>query len=307
MTFEVPSSDASSGGRNFAFSGWPSLVQACSAPTPTPTPVPTPEESPSCSCDASKFTDGSEECADKELFVWGDQLRDPQPVEGNWAVQQSTDFATGGCMAYVRTNGGTCNDFCAAQDQVCTRGMDDAHHQSAWLFGNEETKCSIFPEGHSRKTEDDAGCNQKWLTQFCACGCSVPTRIFLDNCEGSEDHGPFRACNVGFANPANPFDTARDTVDMIFTGHSCGVLGTDDNGNLLVSTVGCDQSQFITPQYVVPGGLKVVSFQPSFKFQVKFLGPTDVRQEAAVPVTFEAKPGKNYRIELSATSNLISA
>jgi len=290
------------------------LVQACPAPTPTPTPAPTPEESPSCSCDASKLTDGSEECTDKELFVWGDELRDPQPVEGNWAVQQSTAFATGGCMAYVRTNGGTCNDFCAAQDQVCTRGMDDAHHQSDWLFGNDETKCSIFPGGHSRKTQDDAGCNQKWQTQFCACGCSVPSRIFLDNCDVLQDHGPFRACNVGFANPANPVDTARDPVDMIFVirdslGNSCGVLGTDDNGNLLVSTVGCAQSQFITPEYVVPGGLKVVSFQTSFKFQVKFLGP-----QAAVPVTFEAKlgkfeakPGKNYRIELSATSNLISA
>jgi len=139
--------------------------------------------------------------------------------------------------------------------------------------------------------------------------CPTPTHIFLEKCESSEDqdHTRMTACNAGFANPADPEDTARDPVDMIFTTDSCVKLGTDDTGNLKVSTVGCDGPQLITPQYVDPAGVKSISFPQSFRFQFNILGPRYVLQEAAEPVEFEVRAGKNYWIELSATSNLISA
>jgi len=84
------------------------------------------------------------------------------------------------CVAYAKTKGRTCKQWCKdVQNMECTRGMDDAHHQtrqlSKWLItegykmDSRYGGCTLLPSGHSRKVETDNGCNQGWGTQICAC------------------------------------------------------------------------------------------------------------------------------------------
>jgi len=84
------------------------------------------------------------------------------------------------CVAYAKTGGRTCKQWCKdVQNMECTRGMDDAQHQtrqlSQWLMkkgykmDSRYGGCTLLPSGHSRKVETDNGCNQGWGTQICAC------------------------------------------------------------------------------------------------------------------------------------------
>jgi len=308
-----------SGGRNFALAGWSALVEPCPTPAPTP-PTPPPPAPPTCTCQASnKFA--SEVCSDKELFVWQGNLKTPHPVVGNWYSQDAEEFASGSCMAYVRTEGGTCAEYCEDQGLVCTRGMDDAHWQSNWLFGNDGTRCSIYPGGHSRQSLGDAGCNQRWHTQFCTCGCKDPSRVFLDTqacavsteTEGSTEAGGstaaedsmFKACNVGFSNPEDSSDTTRDAVDMVFKSGECVKFGADDGGYLLVSTVGCVGDEYIHPSYEASDGSeKELAFPQDFTFQVRINGVMLV--DSNEPTSFSLPMGENFQIEILATTNIVT-
>jgi len=307
MTLTAEALPTTKGPRNFALAGWSPLVQPCPDPDPSPTPTPTPP--PSCSCNRDAFPKGTEECTNQDLWLWGDELKDPAAT-GDWTVQNANDFSSGTCLAYVVTKGGDCAQFCEQQGLVCTRGMDDAHYQSSWLSENEGTRCSIFPGGHDRKSVEDSGCNQKWQTQFCSCGCPDARQLFLDNCEAT---WPFeKACNVGFANPKESSDTTRDNLDLVFhVNTDCVSLGVDDNGFLLASTSSstgsCDNHQYIYPELVAADGNKEVVFPSTFVFQVEFIGSTrapETMTGALSAITVELNT--EYKIKLLATQNVIS-
>jgi len=101
----------------------------------------------------------------------------------NWRTfnsQSEEEGWTGSCVAYAKTGGRTCTQWCEdVQGMTCTRGMDDAHHQtrqlSQWLttegyqMDSRYGGCTLLPSGHSRKSQTDNGCNQGWGTQICAC------------------------------------------------------------------------------------------------------------------------------------------
>jgi len=255
--------------------------------------------------------------------VWKGGLKTPHPVVGNWYAQDAEEFSSGSCMAYVTTNGGTCAAYCADIGLTCTRGMDDAHHQSNWLFGNDETRCSIYPGGHDRQVEADAGCHQRWKTQFCACCCADPSHLFLDECASTQD-GEFKACNVAFSNPRDASDTTRDAVDLVFKATHCvknaqtGVkecekrpcvkFGADDSGDLLVSTTACEDDKLtITPSFELDDEHKTICFPNEFKFHVHIVHSTHggVLEQTA-PKEFEVGKG-NYKIEILATPNLVTS
>lgn len=116
-----------------------------------------------------------EDCSGKEVWHWqGGQGQDFDIDE--WTQEGYDSWGgTGTCVAYARTNGGTCKEFCANAGKTCHRGQDDAHHQwqklSYYLSGQGKagTKCTAYDEGHDRQTEAENGCLQKWQTQLCAC------------------------------------------------------------------------------------------------------------------------------------------
>lgn len=143
-----------------------------------------------------QFTDESamiRDCTNKDMFEWKGGVHDNAVwpnysalVYGDgpkWKTFDAAVVANGwsaACVAYTRTGGQSCKDWCSkAQGMTCVRGMDDAHHQtkalSEWLQ-KEDYKldqkyggCTIVPSGHARKSMDENGCLQTWQTQICAC------------------------------------------------------------------------------------------------------------------------------------------
>jgi len=102
--------------------------------------------------------------------------------DGLWKHAPAEDDGwSGTCVAYVGTNSRTCTQFCAASGLVCVKGMDDAHHQTGALSTWQKTQtsrsgqtmnstsCTLFPEGHSRQSTANNGCDQSWGTQICSC------------------------------------------------------------------------------------------------------------------------------------------
>lgn len=152
-----------------------------------------------------KLSRGETDCTNKDIFEFlgnvSDKYQEPtysadEYGEDKWwktfdsALPQTKGSPaekgwSGSCMAYVRTGGGTCKDWCKKQKMTCVKAMDDAHHQTAklteWLTTKGYTKntfgagsktqpgCTILPEGHKRQSEEDNGCKQRWGTQMCAC------------------------------------------------------------------------------------------------------------------------------------------
>jgi len=140
---------------------------------------------PSCTDENGERYKGKfEDCTHKDFFVWKGDVREEftsptysgRGSDGHWSTIPVN--RTGGwqahCVAYVKTKGGTCNEWCDAKGLVCQKGMDDAHHQTAdlstWL-GDAATDCSLSPVSAARPEVDqsDNGCNAKWDTQVCAC------------------------------------------------------------------------------------------------------------------------------------------
>jgi len=130
-----------------------------------------------------------EDCRLTDHHVWKGELREvgiapsyaanTYGSDNHWLTKQAMASDTGpfpgACVAYIRTAGKTCKQWCADADMKCVGGMDDAHHQNldlnAWQndAGFPATKCTLFPGGHSRKKLDENGCKQNWKTQICAC------------------------------------------------------------------------------------------------------------------------------------------
>jgi len=130
-----------------------------------------------------KGDETAEDCSDKDMWYWlkghkdkptienGDFKKDANGEYVEWKVMDPEQFAMNAqVVTYARTNGKTCSQWCRAVHKLpCVRGMDDAHHQSTNLKGAKSTQCSVWPKGHSRKTVKNAGCEQTWATQMCAC------------------------------------------------------------------------------------------------------------------------------------------
>lgn len=135
----------------------------------------------SISSQCSGMTDGmsigsnEEDCTGADKWMWlgsqaGTHLSAGYDADTHWIKQSALVFApTATCTAYAQTQGQTCSSWCHARGMTCVRGMDDAHHQvgDPVLSGS---KCTLFPTGHSRQIQDNAGCEQTWQTQLCACG-----------------------------------------------------------------------------------------------------------------------------------------
>merc|ERR1712113_275437 len=306
------------GGRNYAIAAWSALVDPCTDPTPAPTSTSAP--GPVCSCDLSSLSGNDEECTSANpLYVWTGAYPDGEwntaPDASSATFDESltaNDFAAGGvCSAYKNTGGGTCDQFCKALpgDLQCVRGMDDSHYQSTWLKANEGTRCGLLPSGHERDPVEKAGCIQTWQTQYCVCGCIAPSPITLGVCTGST--GTFKACNVGYANPEEKEDLISDPLDMTFSSsHSCVTLGLNNN-KLLVSTMGCAYAVTITPEYVVQGGGKTLSFgttdQYKFQFSLNILNAPEWNQPTQTQTYAQMfAAGKNYEVEVLANANIIS-
>lgn len=118
--------------------------------------------------------DADHDCTGKDMWKW----------DGGHVGFNSADWTTesyeawggsGTCVAYAKTSGTTCKDYCQKFGRTCQRGMDDAHHQvdklNYWLGGEGKsgTMCTIYGGGHQRQTTAENGCLQKWGTQVCAC------------------------------------------------------------------------------------------------------------------------------------------
>lgn len=137
------------------------------------------------------FKKVKEDCTNKDLFILKKNTKgfvaptfkpDQYGSDALWATEkvQDSDWK-GTCVAYVATGGGTCKTFCESNGMKCVRAMDDAHHQTAglskWLKtgGYKPTDCTLLPSGHSRQSQKENGCNQKWGTQMCTCANLVTT------------------------------------------------------------------------------------------------------------------------------------
>jgi len=130
-----------------------------------------------------------EECSYGDHHVWKGDIQEFTPPTYSPTIYGSDDMWTtgpglghetlgkwaGACVAYVKTGGRTCTQWCAMQEMHCVGGMDDAHHQrdplNKWQAeaGFPNTKCTLFEKGHTRQTTENNGCEQKWKTQVCAC------------------------------------------------------------------------------------------------------------------------------------------
>lgn len=104
-------------------------------------------------------------------------------ANGKWKVLNAEDWAfSAPLVQYAITRGKTCSQYCQGKDMVCMRGMDDAHHQRIRLEkrceeGGAHTRCSVWPGGHSRQSEQNSGCDQTWYSQICACAHPVEESI----------------------------------------------------------------------------------------------------------------------------------
>jgi len=97
----------------------------------------------------------------------------PVPDSAYWSGTEGQN-----CVAYVETDGKTCEQWCDERKMTCVAGMDDAHDQTDDLYnwlqteGYPKTHCTLVPAGHTRQSTDNNGCNQKWGTQICSCTAS---------------------------------------------------------------------------------------------------------------------------------------
>jgi len=172
------------------------LVGACQKPTKVPTTTPEaltepptrppPEVDPPAGC-VQFGVDVLEDCTNKAMFEWlnghasyvAPTYNPSQYAEDtNWKtfeIQGTSSPWKGTCVAYVRTGGKSCSQWCATKDLTCVMGMDDAHTQtgqlSNWLDteGYPSTDCTTNPSDHGRQSTENGGCDQKWTTQMCAC------------------------------------------------------------------------------------------------------------------------------------------
>jgi len=172
------------------------LVGACQKPTKVPTTTPEaltepptrppPEVDPPAGC-VQFGADVLEDCTNKAMFEWlnghasyvAPTYNPSQYAEDtNWKtfeIQGTSSPWKGTCVAYVRTDGKSCSQWCATKELTCVMGMDDAHTQtgrlSAWLDteGYPSTDCTTNPSDHGRQSTENGGCDQKWTTQMCAC------------------------------------------------------------------------------------------------------------------------------------------
>lgn len=104
-------------------------------------------------------------------------------ANGKWKVLDAEAWAfSAPLVQYAITGGKTCSEYCQGKDMVCVRGMDDAHHQRIRLEkpceeGGAHSRCSVWPGGHSRQSQQNSGCDQKWYSQICACAHPVEENI----------------------------------------------------------------------------------------------------------------------------------
>lgn len=172
------------------------LVGACQTPpkVPTTTPEaltepptrPPPQVVPAPGC--GQFgVEVKEDCTNKAMFEWkkgGSGYVAPSynpslyAEDENWKtfeIQGTSSPWKGTCVAYVKTGGQSCSQWCGSKGLNCVKAMDDAHTQtgplSAWLLtgGYPKTDCTTNPSGHGRQSQENNGCDQEWATQMCAC------------------------------------------------------------------------------------------------------------------------------------------
>jgi len=189
--------------RNLLFGGSTNLIKPCPPPPTTttttfePRPEPNntvnPEELSKCSWTPTGALKMIKDCTNRDMyefklgvfekFVKPTYEPDVYGQDAHWRTfdtQRVGEGWTGSCVAYARTAGKTCGEWCeTAQNMTCVRGMDDAHHQTKdltqWLSTKGYTAkgryggCTIMPAGHERKTTEHNGCDQRWFTQICAC------------------------------------------------------------------------------------------------------------------------------------------
>jgi len=280
-----------------------------------------------------------EDCTEKDVWLWlGDHKEAANDANKHlWVKQTASQFSSGSTVSYVKTNKHSCNDFCNQTGQVCVRGMDDAHHQSLYASNNlhdDPSRCTLWPAGHDRKSTDEAGCKQKWITQMCACGGTNDLK--MDNaCKagGEEDLEQdqtvlFRACEVADTNPNDPFDGTRKADFLLKADPGSDVQVTvNSNGDFEITSAGGADTT-ITPAFTVEGGPQTgrrLVLPPGFVFSMKpILGANQVftivepsayqivHTTPADPILFTFPPrfkvngnGGSVTIEMSATANLV--
>jgi len=280
-----------------------------------------------------------EDCTNKPIWLWLGGHREIAD-ESNmhlWVKQSASEFSSGSSVRYTSTRGGSCKAACAKDGLECVRGMDDAHHQSKFAekyLHEEKSRCTLWPAGHNRKTQDEAGCLQNWGTQMCACAGTktLPMNNVCTKGEEEDDTIRFRACQVSNSNPNDPYDTTHPTDFLLRADPLAKVdVEVNDKGNFEISS---DDSTIITPGFTVEGGPKTgrqLVLPPSFRFHVKPILSqsqtfTIVERSALVqpdlqslvisttptaPIEFTLPPkfkvnGDNVEIEMSATANIVN-
>jgi len=136
------------------------------------------EEPPNCT--AFEGANLVEDCTHKDFFVWngsedGFVVPSYNPMyhrygsDENWTtVKVQEGVWQSSCVAYVNTDGQSCDAWCGALGLQCEAAMNDAHNQrealSAWLVAQYSvaTNCTLYPA-------DPQGCSETYGTQICAC------------------------------------------------------------------------------------------------------------------------------------------
>jgi len=131
----------------------------------------------------------------------------------------------GNCMLAVKTNGGTCNQYCQSQGSTCIRAQDN-------------TRGDVC----KRDTSHAEGCDEKWGDQLCVCAdpCAGYTN-FIKGCHDEPNWAGVGNCAMAVKTNGK---TCNDYCES--QGAVCARAQDNTRGNVCVRdlhhTEGCNES-----------------------------------------------------------------